>query len=406
MPAAPMALGGPLRWLPPAFIALTWAAIDWSSLGPVSPVDALGALLLLIALFSAVGRPELTWNVVLVCALLGLPIVATGLLSPEGPVSGFAPLRELMFLFITALCLFSVRDVERVAVGLAAVGAFLALGGIYSVLIGPIGEIGPINLFDVPRDPQTLDPQPGRAGGPFGEPNFFALALAAILPISIHLMTQGRARLALGAISATCLVGGILATGSRGGVVAAVFAIGASALALRQRAVVIALVALAIPAALVFLPQLASSVDRPVIGRLTENQVGFAMFLDRPLTGVGPATYEVLYRDYSRGIGWDPRSPREPHSLPIELAAEQGLTGLLAWLAAGAATVGYARPRGIGRHPLGRALVLAASTYLVGSLFLHGSQLRLLFMLIGLVLALAAALPQTDRRALIPAPHA
>ena len=44
--------------------------------------------------------------------------------------------------------------------------------------------------------------------------------------------------------------------------------------------------------------------------------------------------------------------------------------------------------------PVGLALMLATTTYLLGSLFLHGSQLRLIYMLAGSLLALAWA---TDR---------
>ncbi len=46
------------------------------------------------------------------------------------------------------------------------------------------------------------------------------------------------------------------------------------------------------------------------------------------------------------------------------------------------------------RSSIGRATVLALVVYLIGSLFLHGGQPRLLFMLMGLILALAASPPR------------
>jgi O-antigen ligase len=128
-----------------------------------------------------------------------------------------------------------------------------------------------------------------------------------------------------------------------------------------------------------------------VEGRATENLVAVHMFADHPLAGVGPGEYAVLYRDYTREIGSDDRSLRAPHSLPLEIAAEQGLGGIVAWLTVAAVLVVTIIRQRLLQSLLGRTLVVAIATYLTGSLFLHGSQLRLLFILVGLVLALAAA---------------
>jgi hypothetical protein len=78
---------------------------------------------------------------------------------------------------------------------------------------------------------------------------------------------------------------------------------------------------------------------------------------------------------------------REAHSLPLEIAAEQGVLGLLGWLAAGIAVALAAVRSHVWREPIARALVAALISYGVGSLFLHGSQLRLPFLLAGLLLA-------------------
>src|SRR5206468_863211 len=116
---------------------------------------------------------------------------------------------------------------------------------------------------------------------------------------------------------------------------------------------------------------------RTVAGRLTENRIAVAMFRDRPLLGVGPGRYRERYRDYARRIGNDVRPVREAHSLPLQIAAEQGLIGLLGWMSAALAIAATALRRRVFDHLAGRALGAALATYATGSLFLHGSQLRL-----------------------------
>ena len=62
----------------------------------------------------------------------------------------------------------------------------------------------------------------------------------------------------------------------------------------------------------------------------------------------------------------------------------------MAWCIAGLLVFRYARAREVWALPIGRAVILALATYLAGSLFLHGSQLRLPFLLAGLIFALGA----------------
>jgi O-antigen ligase len=94
------------------------------------------------------------------------------------------------------------------------------------------------------------------------------------------------------------------------------------------------------------------------------------------------------YRDYSRKIGNDPRPVRASHSLVLEVAAEQGIVGLAGLLGVVLAMIAAVRRRGAHRDLLGRALITSLLVYAIGSLFLHGSQLRLPYILIGLILAL------------------
>ncbi len=382
-------------WIVPVFIALTWAALPGRMYaGLPSPVEVGGLLLLGLAAWRAFEWPRLAATTLLVSVFLALPLLVSAAVSPEGAMVPGGELRELAFIFIGALCVFGAGSVERVIIALVVVAAVLGLGGISSVLIGPT------ELFPLSVEPDfVINREAPRAAGPFGEPNFYALSMAALVPLALFLVTKGGWKRNLGFLALVAVAGGILAAGSRGAALAMLFALAAVAFSTPNRQLRLAAVATVLVAAAtipLFASQASSSASRTVGGRATENTIALTMFSDHPVTGVGPGRYEGLYRDYSRNIGDDPRSLREPHSLPLEIASEQGIVGVVGWIVAGFVAFSYALSRGIWRTPLGRALVLSVSTYLVGSLFLHGSQLRLLFILVGLMLAYAAQLHASE----------
>jgi O-antigen ligase len=389
------ALGAFLLWRPewivPAFVGLTWAALPGHIFGGLpSPVEAGGALLLAFAVWRSLERPRLAANALLVMMLLAVPLLVSGALSPEGTSLSSSDLRELLFLFIVALSVFGSGSAERVVTALVVTGLILGVGGICSVLIGPSG------LFPVVTDVVTaIEPEAPRAAGPFGEPNFFALSMAALTPLALYVAAKGGWRRWLGIATLIAIAGAIMAAGSRGGALATLFGLVAFAATTQVRQLRIAAVATLVAAVALFpffASQAESSSARTVSGRETENRIALAMFGDYPVTGVGPHQYETLYSQYSRNIGEDPRSIRAPHSLPLEIASEQGLVGLIGWGVAAIVFLSYVLSRGIWRTTLGRSLLLSVATYLFGSLFLHGSQLRLLFILVGLAMAYATDL--------------
>lgn len=373
------------QWIVPAFIGLVWLSLPQHLYGGLpSPVEV-GGLVMLAYVANRMARGiDFAPPLVGVAVLITLAAVCSSLVSPEGTSIPTKTLASLSFLFIGAIAVPGPAGVERVAIVLCAVGAFLGAGAMYSVLEHPTA------LF--PLNDGVEGAEAARAAGPFGEANFFALSLAVIVPFAAYLMVRGGPLRVLGTVSLAALVGGVLATGSRGGLIALVAGLLATWMALsvhRWRALLVTL-AVGIALTPLFAAQLESSGERTVSGRATENLVALAMFADHPLTGVGANAYPVLYRDYTREIGNDPRSMREAHSLPLQIAAEQGLAGLLAWLAAIVIVVRYAIQRNLWELPLGRALLFALLTYAIGSLFLHGSQIRLLFVLIGMVFAMGA----------------
>jgi O-antigen ligase len=381
-------------WIVPVFAGLTWTAIGQSFFGGYSPVEAGAVVLFAVAIWRAPERPQLARDALVVCALLGLPIAAAALLSADGADFPKGELLDIAFIPLVALNLRGRAVGGQLAIALAATGLFLGAGGIYSILVHPTG------LFGVE---QALGTQAARAAGPFGESNFFALSLAALLPFACWTIGERRGALrVLGLASAVALVGGVLSTGSRGGLIASGFALLAVVLTTpnpRLRVAAIVTIVCGVALMPLFTAQTESSQQRDTAGRLTENTIAVKMFEDHPLAGVGPGGYPVRYRDYTRRYGSDPRVLREPHSLPLQIAAEQGIVGILGWLAAGIWLVRRTwRP--LQRSVIGRAVLIALGSYLLGSIFLHGAQLRIPYMLAGAALGLASLAAERAREEL------
>jgi O-antigen ligase len=386
-------------WIVPIFLGVTWMSIGQSFFGGLSP-PTLGAMVLLpLAFWYARSRPIVARETFAVFLLFALPLAATTLLAENGTSLGSDPYKDLAFLAIAALCVRTIADSDRTALALVLTAIFLGLGAMYSVQVGPTALFPIDQTRDIYGNLPTGAP---RAAGPFGESNFFALSLAVLTPFCLYLIAQGGRRMWLGLFGVVAIIGGDFAAQSRGGALAIAFAIvvlGFASKQRRMRAAAAAIVVLGVILALVFSAQVENANERDVSGRATENQIAVRMFLDHPLVGVGPESYPFYYRDYSRRYGNDPRYERHPHSLPLQIAAEQGIVGILGWLGAFVVLFRFAVVSGLWRDPLGRAIAVSIATYWVGSLFLHGSQNRLLFILAGLLLAHAGALLSERNRA-------
>lgn len=379
-------------WILPAFMGLTWMAIGRSFFGGFAPVQVGAILLFGVSVWRAPEQPRLARDTAVLCALLGLPLAAAALLSSDGASFPKSALLDLAFIPLVALNLRGRAAGGQLAVALTATGLFLGAGAMYSIVAHPTA------LFPVET---ALGEQAPRAIGPFGEPNFFALSLATLLPFACWTIGERRGALrVLGLVAGVALVGGVLATGSRGGLIASGAALLAVALTtpnprLRLAAVAtIACGALLLP---VFAAQTSSSQQRAVGGRVTENTIAIAMFAHHPLTGVGPGGYPIRYRDYARYYGHDPRLGREPHSLPLQIAAEEGTAGILGWIGAVVWLLSCTWRR-LRHEVIGRAVLISLATYMVGSLFLHGSELRILYMLVGAAFGLASLAGEHEAR--------
>lgn len=268
-----------------------------------------------------------------------------------------------------------------------------------------------------------------RIAGPLGDPNFFAQILVILVPLALFMAWEERnaAKRAAALLAGTLVTAAAILTYSRGGALALACVLGLSLLArrvhLRQLAFgvgLLVLLALLLPTGFArrletftqFLPgqEKVLRPDSSFEQRKLFARVAWRIFLDHPLLGVGAGNYTLHFDEYAEEVGSVSREYEDlgqlhyPHNLYLEIAAETGILGLFAFvaaLAAGLSTLRTAATRfrlagDIGSASVCRAFEIAIVGYLVSSLFLHGHFARYLWMLLGFAAALdhlAAGIP-------------
>jgi O-Antigen ligase len=275
---------------------------------------------------------------------------------------------------------------------------------------------GGFNVATDSTGPKQLRP---RLGGPIGSENRYAQILAVVLPLALIRAfrdRRGTGRLVAAAAS-VLIAGGIFLTFSRGAAVAVALTILLMVLlrelklrnVLPAIAVLTAIVIFVVPDYVIRLRSLegvtalssastssTSGVDSAIEGRQTENLAALHVFIDHPVTGVGPGVYFREYsRDYANRLGLRYLgSDRRGHSLYLEMLADTGIIGLTAFLAmAGAALVllfraaRYWRDRDPERAIIASSFLFALIAYLASAMFLHLSYQRYFWAVLGLASA-------------------
>ena len=136
--------------------------------------------------------------------------------------------------------------------------------------------------------------------------------------------------------------------------------------------------------------------DTSLRGRSSEMLTGLTMFAEHPILGVGAGNYPTNYQRYAQLIGLEFRTQaRDPHSLYIQLLAETGILGTVAFLgmviclfdALNKACRAIERVPQLSEWlPWISALRLAILSYLLTSVFLHNAYIRYLWILIAMAL--------------------
>lgn len=263
-----------------------------------------------------------------------------------------------------------------------------------------------------------------RISGPIGDPNFYAQWLVMLVPLAMDRMyveSDSRLRV-VAAIAAVMASVAVVFTFSRGGAVALAVVVAGMLIRHPPKLRTVAAFAVVGVLAIPFLPpgyvdrlgalggvgSIDTDVDSSVRGRTAEIGAAWAMFTDRPLTGIGYGTYKANYQDYTRSLGIDlSAKDREAHNLYLEVAAEMGLPGLVALgilIMAAFASIGDGRRtlRRSGRYEAdgtGYALAMALIGYLITSVFLHMAFARLVWLMLGIAFAFPSMARAEQRRA-------
>lgn len=354
--------------------------------------------------------PPLLWAAAALLAVQGVSA-----LGAADPASSMTELLSWFFegLLLTFLVLNAVRSRDDILVALEALvlaGATMGLIVVIQQLTGTMDS----NYYGFAQ----LDAQIGgdadsvqrRLAGPIGETNRFAQILTLLLPISIALASASRERWRKTAhlLASLLILGGVALTFSRGAIlallVAAPIAVAFGMLKLRHlfiAGVLGLLLLIALPqylqrieslgqvavSALGLAPAGFQSADGATRGRLTEMQAAGLMFLNHPLLGVGPGMAREHYPEYAALVGGKVRpGARRAHNLYLQLAAETGIFGLLAFIALlFAILIPLDRLRRISRYDRETAMIaagveLALIILLVTSLFLHAAYVRYLWL--------------------------
>lgn len=322
----------------------------------------------------------------------------------------FGLLKDMALFYLIVNLLPRPRDWHRGIWALLAAGALMSLPVLFQGLSGShfsFWGLAPLKLAGIYGQRMGY-----RAGGSLGDPNFFAMALSALLPLAAAEGQQARSLphrlLAWGTFAVIC--GAVVLTYSRASFLGLLF-VGLAFLyrfRWQPRAWGIAVTALllamlAAPSSywqrIVSLRQVTGVTsmnnlrDPSLAARRNEILVGWAMLKAHPLLGVGPGNYYEDFQHYEARAGWMAQRHRhEVHNLFLEMLTETGVMGMAAFLYFLASIFGLLRSslrrlNGLGARRFSMLLWgvgAAVTTYLFLSLFLHDAYFRHFFVLIAL----------------------
>jgi putative inorganic carbon (HCO3(-)) transporter len=335
---------------------------------------------------------------------------ATDFLSSYNAFDDF--LRDGM-IAIMVVILVQHKEMFRMAFwALMAAGMFLGTLSVYQYLTGTYTNIywgfSRAALMNIVG--QTND---YRISGPYGSPNVYAQVMIVIVPFALERFLNERTQILRWLAGYAMVIIGltVVITFSRGGFLSLSIVLILFGITRRTQIGTWLVLAVLILGILSFLPEQytsrlstltnlfdsnAAQSDISFQGRSSEAAIGIMMFQDHPVFGVGTRNYPILYQDYSRRLGLDPRSEnRSPASLYIEILAEQGIVGVFIF---GALILsiyrGLLRARRIfeqiGEHEMvamATAMTLSFTAFLTSATFINNAYPRPFWILVGLALA-------------------
>ncbi|MFL5826926.1 MAG: O-antigen ligase family protein [Thermoleophilaceae bacterium] len=316
-----------VEWL---FYALL-AAFPWEGqlhypTQTITVVKLLGLLLIGAWVLRAVRHNETlrTSSAVLPAALFAMFVTFSLLLSPDIGLGVSKYLRYVLFVVFFYLVLQLTperKDVVRALKVIALSSSVAAVIGLENFLFKGFG----------------------RAGGPISDPNDFAYLMVAMLPLITYLFASDKLRRPLWGICFVVTLAAMLATLSRGAIVGlvalAVWAIVSRSL--RLGGIIVGVLA-GLGVLLLSFTLWSSIINEKlqsksqIAGANAQSRQAFwaaaeRMWLDRPVTGVGPQRFGELASQYVRNNPIDLEKP-VVHNTYLEVLAESGLFAFLAFV--------------------------------------------------------------------------
>jgi putative inorganic carbon (HCO3(-)) transporter len=251
-----------------------------------------------------------------------------------------------------------------------------------------------------------------RLAGPVGEVNAFAQFMSMLIPLALFALPSARTRmgkLLVASAMGFSMLAAMLAF-SRGIAVGLVLTFLVMACLGTVRLKHVLLAGLVVAVALAAVPQYgkrlgslvnlsglvsgsgADGIDSSSKGRLTEMLAAGLVFVDHPVFGAGPGMSRILYREYGEIVGGRLRpGARMAHSLYLQIAAEHGMLGLLAFggmVVAAFVELQRARRRLKHSNPelslLATGLMMSLVVYLTTGMFLHAAYIRYFWLFLGI----------------------
>jgi len=290
------------------------------------------------------------------------------------------------------------------------------LRGAFGVLVGLALVFAAIGFWEFGTRELLLNPKViasnqvesyFRVNSLFFDPNIFGRFLALVMVGLAAVLFWGTERrtVALAVAAVAVLWGGLVLTLSQSSFAALLAGLAVLA-ALRFRARLVAgvavagvvagaVVVLAFPSALRVDLGDAASLEDATSGRSALLAGGVSLAAQRPVLGWGAGAFATEYRRRERASG--PRAVAASHTIPVTVAAEQGLVGLAAYLALLVAALG--RLGRAARTRPARVAILAAFVTLVAHTWLYAAFLEdpMAWTLLAVGVALARERPRRAR---------
>lgn len=419
-----------IAFVKPEYVAAALLVIHWGNIhdvlikyhgipSVVKPMVALLTVVLLWRCFLSSKPRGLVSDPVVWWILAYLVVGATGLWFARDTDAVLKHLSDTAKDCIIAGLIFNLLSTraafERAVWGLLIVGAVLSALTVYQEITKTYdNNYWGFAQAAVRQISTTMDDR-ARAFGTVNDPNYFGQLLLVLVPLAVWAALNGRTwrGKSFGMAALLLLLAAIGLTFSRGAYLGAVVVLCVYAMYLRLDARYLLILPLVGALLYVAPPEFRARfgtldemlpgnnagayADGSLQGRTVKAEIALTMVADNPIFGVGRGNYRLHYRDYINEIeGAGSNTERDAHSLYLEVAAEQGMVGLAVFVGLLATVWGrlrkaeqlFAAADEYRMAALAVAVKVGFLGYLVTSLFLHGAYGYMLWLQVGMAVAL------------------